>query len=187
MRIKIATTICAAIIVLFTVVFAVVLRDCNQSEPAIEYGEFPFRFSYELDGQSHTIEDTVICTYVGLEGILHRRDWSTRLQSAVEPKAMLQQKDTHSAIHPERINTSAQVGLDYGYGGYYMGDPNADEMLNAEPHLYYHEVYKTDATTTYMESTMLSADEARALFGITVTEFDFSMPIKNTFESKKAN
>lgn len=183
MRIKLATALRTATVSLITAI----LYGCSQSKPTIEYGEFPFRFSFEMDGKSHTIEDTVICTYTGLEGMLQRRDWQTSLKSGVEINAILREENVRSVIYPERINISTWVILDYGHGGYYMGDPNADEMIHGKPHVCYGEVYVTDSSTTYIETTPLSNEQLKDFFGIDITEFDFTDPIINSFDSTKSN
>ena len=60
--------------------------------PAVRYGEFPFRVVYEVNGETLTIEDTVICEYAGVEsrGIGTKiRTWTSRLKSGSDLVVLL--------------------------------------------------------------------------------------------------
>ena len=74
----------------------VVINGCdytlNPPKPKITYGEFPFRLTYELDGEIKVIEDTVICEFDGFEsrGTAGRyRIWKTSLKSGNERLTLL--------------------------------------------------------------------------------------------------
>jgi len=68
------------------VLLVALLCGCNgtQAPPATKYGEFPFRVVFELDGDTHVIEDTVVCTFDGFDGSIpfqKPRSWGTSLES----------------------------------------------------------------------------------------------------------
>ena len=56
----------------------------NPPKPEIKYGEFPFVFVYELDGEIKTIEDTIVCEYDGIQWTNSgnkKRKWKSHLKS----------------------------------------------------------------------------------------------------------
>ena len=64
----------------------------NPPKPGITYGEFPFRLTYELNGEIKVIEDTIIAEFDGFStptsaGIY--RVWKTRLKSGNERLTLL--------------------------------------------------------------------------------------------------
>ena len=59
----------------------------NPPKPAIRYGEFPFRLTYELNGETKTIEDVAICEFDGYgerSEAGQDRKWKTHLKSGLD-------------------------------------------------------------------------------------------------------
>jgi len=176
--------------VLPIILITVILCGCSgtQGPPAIEYGEFPFRVVYELNGEMHTIEDTVISSFRGFDNsspfpFTKPRSWDTSLKSGGTGRIVIfEEENINSALTPERVNEISALVIHFGAGEYYMGDPNGSSLIHGKPHLCYSERYETAPNVTRNEATPLSHIQAEELFGIIITEWSFSEPIKNIFE-----
>ena len=178
------------IAILFSMLIILSLSGCEKKyEPApqITEGEFPFVFEYELNGQRFLIEDTVVCRFEGYDlsnpfpFIPYSRTWFASLKSGEEEKRMIIEFDenTESALVSGRVNIESRVHLFYGSGGYYLGDP---EDAHRGPKIRYTEEYQTGPKESTVTGTDLNYEQLEELFGIKVIRFEFSTPIKNTFE-----
>ena len=95
----------------------------EQYPPKITYGEFPFRFSYEIDGEIYEIEDVVVCEYKYMDTYLRTvRTWKSELKSGIEGISILRYENANSILKPKRVNAVSAIYLDYGRAEYYMGD-----------------------------------------------------------------
>lgn len=177
-----------SIITVLLLIFS--LSGCEKGyEPAprITEGEFPFALEYELDGERHLIEDTVVCSFDGYDMSVafpftdYSRTWRAFLESGDESKILIFEfePDTESALVEGRINTESKVILYYGSGGYYLGDP---DEANSGPCINYSEKYKISEKESVIDSTELTFDELEEYFGIKIIRFEFSDPIENEFE-----
>ena len=57
-----------SILIVFIIIFS--LSACKkgyESAPQITEGEFPFVLEYEINGERHIIEDTVVCKFDGYD------------------------------------------------------------------------------------------------------------------------
>ena len=172
------------------VIILIIITFCScaetQKPPKIESGEFPFHFIYELNGETHDIEDTVVCEFRGYDGsawFTKSRSWNEYLKSGVGRISIIVDENINSVLNPQRVNSEIEVFLDYGSGDYYMGDPNARSLIHGKPHVCYRERYNESEKVTVSEATILSEKQLEELFGIKIIEFSFSTPIKNTFET----
>lgn len=174
------------IVIFLMIIFAI--SGCeDQKPPTIESGEFPFRVVYEMNGEKYIIEDTVICTYSGLDYSAlfpgKPRTWKACLKNrGKENIILLKEENVNSILKKNRINDEIRVVLHYGMGEYYMGDPNVKYWIHGKPHICYGEKYTKPPRTIYYESTKLSEKQLEKYFGIKIIEFEFSKPIKNTFK-----
>ena len=158
-----------------------------EDEPTITEGEFPFVFEYEIDGKRFLIEDTVVCEYRGYDDTnpfpftTHPRSWHEFLKSGEEEKRLLLELEdnSESVLVEGRINVESYVDFHYGFGGYYLGDPNC---LNEGPCIRYVEYYKTSEKVTHRKPTELTNEQLEKYFGIKIIRFEFSNPIENKFE-----
>lgn len=181
-----------AIVIVATACFA---RYGDAGEPQITEQEFHFRVEYTVNGETFTLEDSVVCRYAGL--VRNRghaspsevRSWEETLKSTGEQfrdAVVLEQYQSKSAIK-DRINSYAVVYLSFGRAEYYMGERTGSRQVfeyseTAKPGFYYYERY-TDHSgrLSRHELTRLSEDQCRELFGIEITGFSFPPPIQNTF------
>jgi len=175
---------CIVFVLMFAVaIYQTIRRFSNQFPPTITYGEFPFRFVYELDGVIYEVEDAVICEFRNMGSYITYRTWNNSLKSGAGQIIILSDENANSVLKPERVNDTSAVFLDYGMSAYYMGDPNNKENPHRKPHVCYYENYHKGGAE-YRDSTPLTEEQLEKHFGIKIIEFEFSEPIKNTFEEK---
>ena len=177
-----------SIVIVFIMIFC--LCGCEKGyEPApqITEGEFPFVLEYEINGERHIIEDTVVCKFDGYDlsdpfpFTDYSRTWYQSLKSGEEQKRLILQLEdnTESVLVKGRINTESKINLFYGDGGYYLGDLEDTER---GPCINYVEKYKTSEKVTHSEVTPLTNEQLEKHFAIKIIRFEFSEPIENRFE-----
>lgn len=175
-------------------VMIVVLSGCaDDLPPEIEYGEFPFRFVYEMNGETYIIEDTVVCTYSGMDGsggIRKIRCWSSDLKESeklIDPEdgwyigsesiiKLSSNKNEYSKLSPNRKNIRSCIYLYCGDPGYYMG-----EQKGSAARIEYYEKFETPQGESGAY-TVLTEKQLEEFFGVKIIEFTFSDPIENTFK-----
>lgn len=149
-------------------------------KPEITYGEFPFKLTYELNGEIKTIEDTVICEFDGFEVIGEAgkyRKWKTSLKSGDERLTLLDLRPLNE------VNEFGQVMLElffsYGSGEYYMGD---EQRFSLKPEIrdYIEYEYKSADGTTGGSS--YKADVAYEKYKIRLISWEVAPPIENSFK-----
>ena len=153
----------------------------NPPDPKIKYGEFPFRLTYELNGDTKIIEDTVICEFYGFEtwGEAGKyRKWKTHLKSGNERITLLDLRPS------DEINEFGQKMLElyfsFGTAEYYMDDElgskkRAGEISNWVDYMY----QSTDGTIGY---SGYKVNVAREKYKIKLISWEPSPPITNSFK-----
>ncbi|WP_235847594.1 hypothetical protein [Paenibacillus tuaregi] len=146
----------------------------NPPQPAIKYGEFPFRLEYEINGQRKVIQDTLICEYDGVgsdEGRGKFRKWKEKLASGKEEITLIQPSD------------STEIFFFPGSAEYYMGDShpsNSDSSHGRNDSSFPDALYKTiegKITTSGLVTERQLLEE----YSIKLIKWDASPPIKNNF------
>ena len=174
--------------VVIILLIAINLYSCNETQksPSIENGEFPFRFVCKINGETHVIEDTVICEFDGFDysalALTKPRSWKEKLKSEDGRILITEEYNTNSVLEPKRINEKSEIVLCFGMGAYYMSDPNGTSLIHGKPHICYGETYSQGSKITHMDATPMSNARAKKLLGLEIIEWNFSEPIKNTFE-----
>lgn len=178
-------------IILAVIIIAGVFAGCkkrNAAAPQITTGEFPFTVEYEMNGNHYSINDTVVCYFDGYDlsnnfSFINDRVWGQRLESGEEEKRVLIEFEpyTESVLTAGRKNVESRVILNYGFGGYYMGDTDFD-IKHEAPCIDYVEEYKISEKSSESIVTKMSRKQLQKYFGIKITKFKFSEPIENTFE-----
>ena len=171
-------------VLLAVLAMAWVLPSCSlqdrTSPPSITEGEFPFLMEYEYDGRTYVIEDVAVCTYEGLipDSGRDERFYADDLKQGSSMRVLTFAENTESFLTEGQINVSSYLLLDYGYGGYYLGDP-----LGADrgPDFEYWETTLSPTGVKGTKVTHLTKEEAEEIFGIKILRFEFSEPIQNTF------
>ena len=148
--------------------------------PTITRGEFPFRLEYEIQGERHVIEDTVIAEFSeSVSGNINRnasRIWNTSLESG--------------EIRFFRIKDDENVRITFQHGlaTYFMGDlRNTREFfplsapINSMPRI----IIQTDSGQNREEVILRTFEEAYEVLsqhGITLISWEYAEPIVNSFE-----
>ena len=150
----------------------------NPPVPEITYGEFPFKLTYEVDGEIKIIEDTVICEFDGFksegENGKHRK-WKARLKSGDEQVTML------------KIDETFKLYCSYDLPEYYMDDlrfmsrVEYEQMRERDLNSYFIILGKYD-NGKEAESNFISADEAWDRYNFRILDRKYTPPIQNSFE-----
>lgn len=152
----------------------------NPPKPETTYGEFPFVFVYELDGEIKTIEDTIVCEYDGIEWTSSgnkERKWKSHLKSGNKGIVLLKIDEGEMTY---------EISADAGLPEYYMNDhrygndrEDYERMMHDERYLGYTEI-KNDETV--VKSISMEKKEVYERFKLRVIERKYSEPIENKFE-----
>ena len=149
--------------------------------PTITYGEFPFRLTYEVDGEIKVVEDTVICEFDGFKVVGESgkyRQWKERLKSGNVEITLLDIRESGE------INEIGQTMLElyffYGTAAYYMGDMDNPYARDAQTFEWVDYIYQNaEGKIGY---SGYKADEAYEKYKIRLISWDASPPIENTFK-----
>ena len=145
-------------------VFAGMVSSPSPDKPQITYGEFPFKLVYEINGERHTVEDSLICEYAGIgmnEGIGKYREWKGHLASGNENIVLLE------------VNENMEIVYDPGNANYYMGDmPDGEGFAHLFPDAAYN---KKNSEGIISKKKLLSK------YGIKLISWDYTKPIANEF------
>jgi len=152
--------------------------------PNITYGEFPFRVEYNLDGELHIIEDTIIAefSHVIRRGMKtpDRRVWRTSLASGDE---MGINNDQFLLLQDGELTIRFSPAL----GSCFMGDTGGGDSIaisNARGTGFVIR-YRNDCDCSRISVNRYSIDEAAEPLrdhGIELISWDIAEPITNSFE-----
>jgi len=148
--------------------------------PEIKYGEFPFKLTYEINGETKVIEDTIVCEFDGYEknGGGTRRVWKAHLKSGNSEIVLLQ------------VDELAQLYCIHESADYYM-----DDMQNWSSRESYKEFRDSSFNWRFlvlgqprdeggMEGEFVTSDEALTKYGVKIISWEPSEPIDNTFKGE---
>lgn len=91
--------------------------------PEVEYGEFPFKVTYKLNGEIYTVENVYICEYDGLswnEGTGFENKWNDHIKDTDDDVLFITEQD------------GVKLLCIVGDSWYYMGQNNNTKPF--EPH-----------------------------------------------------
>lgn len=152
----------------------------NSLRPEIIYGEFPFKLTYELDGQLQVIEDVIVCEFDGFvtRGTAGKaRKWNTSLKSGNELLTLLDLRSLNQ--ENEFSQTMLELYFYYGTGAYYMGDTNNPFARKAQDFTWVDYRYQTKDGK--IGSSGYKAEVAFEKYRIRLLSFEVAPPIKNNF------
>lgn len=157
-------TIILVVAILITAVYSFV--SCIAKKPTITEQEFPFSITYELNGETVTIDDTYVVRYDKNGGYTNSK---TRYYVG---KIGDMSEDTTHYILREDENGRIELNTMF-YADYLMGDPEYDyfDDVAFEPQLYYYDAQEQ----VYEDQETLSAQ------GVKLVGFEYPTPIKNSF------
>lgn len=135
-------------------------------KPTVTKAEFPFKITYELDGETVTIEDVYEANFISNDEAdnYKERYYSVKLLSSGK-------NDTSFTL---KQNENTRIVLDTNfYADYLMGDSEYDYFEGApfEPQIYY---YDENEAEYYDEETLAEQ-------GVKLISFEYPTPIENSF------
>ena len=143
----------------------------NPPTPEIKYGEFPFKLTYEINGEEKIVEDTIICKFEGFgadEGRGKYRKWKMYLAS----------DNKEDKVFLLNVDKTTNIFYTIGSAEYYMND-----IVNGW-HVSDYSIVSFDAI--FVKSNGLSgtvrAIELLSEYGIRIISFSSSDPIINNFK-----
>lgn len=135
-------------------------------KPTITEGEFPFSITYELNGETVTINDVYKARYVAKDG---HADTKTRVYVGE-----IGDMGEGNTVYTLKTDANARIELwTYFHPEYLMGDPAYDyfDDVAFEPIIYYFDSEEIE----YHDEETLTAQ------GIKLIGFEYPEPIENTF------
>ena len=171
--------LCAFIYVLiFFVAFGGLTFLVHVPKPEIKYAEFPFELTYELDGETITIKDSIVCEFDGFKVVGEAgkyRKWKSYLKSNGKERITLLDLRPKGEKH-ELGYDMLELYFSYGEAKNYMESGKIHTSID------YCEIpflYKTQEGITGGSS--YKADEAYEKYGLRIIDWNCAPPIKNTF------
>ncbi len=181
----IITAIIFAIAILIVYMFTSCFFAENPPYPVITYAEFPFKLTYELNGEIMTFEDVYICEFKGFqfnEGIGEKcRIWEERFASGLERITLLEKDDVEIIYY--------QISKDGGMAGVFMGDPyyttfpfgdidveDIEFTFGSFPNA---RVFSSETIGTLGQ--LISAEEMWELYKLKLLNLEIGGPIENSF------
>ena len=156
-----AIILAAAILVIavYSVVTSIAFK------PTVTEGEFPFSITYELDGETVTVEDVYKARYTGNGGYADSK--GRCYEGGIEG---LGEGDTVYTLKKDG-NTRVELWTHF-YADYLMGDSEYDYFDDEafEPRIYYYDANETE----------YSDEETLAEQGVKLTSFEYPTPIENS-------
>ena len=149
-------------------------------KPEVTHGEIPFQLTYEINGETKVIEDTIVCEFDGfiVEGENGKyRKWKTSLKNGNERLTLLDLRPLNE------INEFGQTMLElyfyYGTAAYYMGDNTNPFARDAQGFDYVSYEFQTADGKTGKSG--YEAEEAYEKYKIRLINWECAPPIENTF------
>ena len=135
-------------------------------KPTVTEGEFPFSITYELDGETVTINDVYRARYVRNDGYA-----DTKSRVYVGEIGNMGENNTVYTLK-EDGNTRVELLTNF-YPDYLMGDPDGDYFDGEafEPQIFYYDAEEQE----YGDEETLSAQ------GVKLISFEYPTPIENSF------
>lgn len=149
-------------------------------KPEVTHGEFPFQLTYEINGETKVIEDTVICEFDGFEVIGEAgkyRKWKIHVEGT--GARMITLCDLRSdEDFTDWGNQVLELCFDPGDAEYYMGDIG-DRQSEGNTGEWIDYLYMLpNGETGY---SAFKADEAWEKYKIRIISWECAPPIKNKF------
>lgn len=170
------------IVLIFTIPWFIIAQfNFAPPPPKIVYSEFPFKLTYELDGEIRIIEDTIICEFEGFEWKGENgkyRKWKSYLKSGSNMIILLDLNGSNEKN--EFGHTILRLFFDWGNAEYYMGDNMYGRGKNPQSFDWIDYQYQT------MEGKIggsgYRAEEAFEKYKIRLISWECAPPIENKFE-----
>jgi hypothetical protein len=145
----------------------------NPEKPEIRYGEFDYSLVYELNGETKTINDTLVCEYDGISYNLDGKSvaWKSYIKGTKE-------QDNYVIFENDEYRLYIYVPSD---ARYYMDDP-VYELYGLDADVGPWFVYEHVNDGAEVEYQMYSVEEYEEKFGAKIVSWEIEDPIENTYK-----
>ena len=146
----------------------------NPEKPEIKYGEFDYSLVYELNGETKTINDTLVCEYDGISRSLEGKSvkWNSYIKG-------MENQDNYLIFENDEYRLYIYLPTD---ARYYMDDPVYEaygfDDDDVEPWLGYE--YVNEGPDTSYE--IYSVEDYEEKFGAKIVSWEIEAPIKNNYK-----
>jgi len=153
----------------------------NPSKPEIKYGEFPFSLVYQINGETKTIEDTLVCEYAGIgmdEGTGKYRVWKEYFNSRNQKILLLNTDGSPGIVFSDKKTVKQEIYYDPGPAGYYMGDIKFYGDYNPNfPNASFFEQYADGSSS----EGIINSEDLLNNYNIKLISWDCLKPVENKF------
>ena len=145
----------------------------NPEKPEIKYGEFDYSIVYEINGETKTINDTLVCEYDGISYNLDGKSlkWKTYIKGTKD-------QDNYLIFENDEYKLYIYLPAD---ARYYMDDPNY-EIYELDDDIEPWFVYEYVSDGLDKEYQMFSAEEYEEKFGAKILSWEIEEPIENSYK-----
>ena len=145
----------------------------NPEKPEIRYGEFDYSLVYEFNGETKTINDTLVCEYDGISYSLEGKsiNWNSYIKGTKDENCYLIFEDDEYKLYIYLPIDARYFMNDPVYELYGFEDPG-------EPWLGY-EYVNEGPDTVYQ---MFSAEDYEEKFGAKIISWEIEEPIENVYK-----
>jgi len=169
----------------------------NPPEPTIEYGEFPFKLTYEFNGETIVYSDTIICVFNGIQYGGSGKEWDWLIYSkntgdstfTIIDVSSFKEHISKNKNHFEYDKSAYyKYNEDYiieslyfyvGTGNYYMGD---NSYSAKPPQDLSYVMYEASNLRGDTFCDFLSLNDAYEKFGFRFINWECAPPIENEFK-----
>ena len=145
----------------------------NPEKPEIRYGEFDYSLVYELNGETKTINDTLVCEYDGISRSLEGKSvaWKSYIKGTKD-------QDNYLIFENDEYRLYIYVPAD---ARYYMDDPVYELYgFDADNSPWFVYEYVNDGPE--VEYQMYSVEDYEEKFGAKIVSWEIEDPIENTYK-----
>lgn len=145
----------------------------NPEKPEIRYGEFDYSLVYEINGETKTINDTLVCEYDGISRSLEGKSvkWNSYIKGT-------NKEDCYLIFEDDEYKLYIYVPTD---ARYFMDEPDYDLYgfeNPGEPWLAYAFVEPAEDK----EYQFFSVDDYEEKFGVKIVSWEIEKPIENNYK-----
>ncbi len=139
--------------------------------PLIRKREFPFFLKYEVNGETYSVFDVLVCEFGGYTmttaDMQFSRQWKAYLKSGKERITLLETAETE--IFYSHLSRKA-------YGAVYMGDTEVySKVRDVFPNAWY------SSSEDNEKAYIISAKDMSEKYNIKLLDYEIAPPVKNVF------
>ncbi len=143
-----------------------------QEPPEFTYGEFPMELTYEINGESITVNDIYVVEYSGYDGMLGYQ-WKGYIQSTGEKGILIYQEN------------DIKIVCEIGDADYYVGKTGLYEDNIVIPNVFVIEESRKFLNFKSETVTYIPQDKLYEQYGIKLINWSTAEPLKDYYENIK--